>query len=129
MCFCGHRLREHFPNLSDANDWSCKMAGSDCVEFSYVPVYGSADIVCANCKMSFRKHSSQHPHPLIGDEKTCGKFESKWSCICKYGYEKHTTMFETRDERIKAGKVVGNNSTGFSLNNYANECESNYEDT
>mmetsp|Transcript_15497 Transcript_15497/g.12774 ORF Transcript_15497/g.12774 Transcript_15497/m.12774 type:complete len:87 (+) Transcript_15497:373-633(+) len=83
---------------------------------------------CANCKESYLKHNTQNPHSLKGDSKKCGKFESKWSCICKYGFDKHTTTFETRDSRIKAGKLVGNNSKGFSLNGYANECESNYSD-
>lgn len=94
-----------------------------CVEFAFVPVYGTSDLRCVNCKESFKKHSTQHPH--AGPDKTCTQFESKYNCICKYGYEKHTTVFETRDQRIKSGKVVGVNDTGFNLNKFSNEMETN----
>lgn len=90
-----------------------------------MPVYGSADIRCINCKMSFRKHSAVAPHPLDGNEKTCPAFKTHVSCICKFEYHEHKTLFETRDQRIKKGKAVGNDCRGFAISGYSNEIETN----
>jgi len=78
-----------------------------------------------NCKESFRKHSSKHPFANGNNPKLCPEFKTNMSCICKYEYSEHKTMFETRDERIKRGKTVGNNQYGFSIGQIANEVETN----
>lgn len=54
-CFCGHRYKEHTFDNIDTKDIRCKDKKCGCRLFSYVPIYGSADLKCL-CKHSFTQH-------------------------------------------------------------------------
>lgn len=113
-CFCGHRYRQH---QTDDNVTTkkvpCKTPKCRCRQFSYVPVYGSNDLKCL-CKHSFREHNPQ--------TKTCERpncrcqgFSSTHSCTCSQHYNTHSTVFESREERLAMGRPVDNFGGGGEL--------------
>jgi hypothetical protein len=106
MCFCKHRYRNHnFDNVTNkkVNCKNCK-----CKLFNYIPVHGSLDIKCG-CHHSYEDHDPVTKKCLKC--KNCSKFSSNYTCDCGMPYDKHTTLIETRKERMEKGKTVddGNN--------------------
>ena len=106
MCFCKHRFRNHnFDNVTNkkVNCKNCK-----CKLFNYIPVHGSLDIKCG-CHHSYEDHDPVTKKCLKC--KNCVKFSSNYTCDCGMPYDKHTTVIETRKERMEKGKAVddGNN--------------------
>ena len=106
LCFCKHRYRNHnFDNVTNkkVNCKNCK-----CKLFNYIPVHGSLDIKCG-CHHSYEDHDPVTKKCLKC--KNCSKFSSNYTCDCGMPYDKHTTLIETRKERMEKGKTVddGNN--------------------
>jgi Protein FAM221A/B len=101
-CFCDHRYKEHNTLLNSKSKVQGSCKGCKCPSFNYIPIYGSQDLKCG-CKHSYLDHDKV--------SKKCQKckclgFTCSWSCTCGYKYIEHTTVFETREERIKKGKVI-----------------------
>ena len=58
-CFCGYRYRDHaWDKYADTKTMTCKVAGSPCEMFSYIPVKGAQDLKCSACGKSYMDH---HP--------------------------------------------------------------------
>eukprot|EP00826_Nyctotherus_ovalis_P012798 TRINITY_DN1340_c0_g1_i20.p1 TRINITY_DN1340_c0_g1~~TRINITY_DN1340_c0_g1_i20.p1 ORF type:complete len:286 (-),score=74.43 TRINITY_DN1340_c0_g1_i20:47-904(-) len=103
-CFCGHRYRDHnFDNVK-TKEVHCKDKKCACRLFSYVPIYGSADLKCL-CKHSYMQHDPRTKKCKTA-KCTCSKFISNHSCSCGQRYPEHTTVFESREERQKQGRAV-----------------------
>lgn len=82
----------------------CKRPKCVCPSFNHVPQFGSNDFKCL-CKHSYTEHdpvSKKCAKGLCG----CNRFNSTWSCSCGAKYNEHTTIFETREERLIMGKPV-----------------------
>ena len=113
-CFCNHRYRQH---QTDDNVKTkrvpCKVAKCKCRQFSYVPVYGSNDLKCL-CKHSFREHDA---HSKVCERKgcKCTGFSSTHSCSCSLHYNVHTTVFDTKEERLAMGRAVDNFGGGAEM--------------
>ena len=101
-CFCDHRFKEHNTlfNPKAKTQGSCKSC--KCPSFNYIPIYGSQDFKCG-CKHSYLDHDKNAKKCL---KCKCTCFSSSWSCSCGYKYMDHTTIFETREERMKNGRPV-----------------------
>lgn len=68
-------------------------------------MHGSIQLRC-QCKHIYTDHSvhTQHSCRKCG----CAAFDSPQSCVCGYRLSHHSTLFETREERIASGKSVDN---------------------
>uniref|UniRef100_A0A0G4H8N1 Protein FAM221A n=1 Tax=Chromera velia CCMP2878 TaxID=1169474 RepID=A0A0G4H8N1_9ALVE len=96
-CFCTHRYRDHAWFEVDTKRVKCRMAGCPCKCYQLIPVQGSQDIKCRQCRHSFEDHKAD---PKL--MKACGKpncrcscFTAVWSCSCGETWEDHQTVFET----------------------------------
>jgi len=106
MCLCGHRYRDHNYVNPVNKKVHCKASKCTCPCFYSVPVHGSQDFKCL-CKGSYTDHdpvTKKCPKGKTGS--STGKFSSTWSCSCQQKFNDHTTVFETREERIALGKPV-----------------------
>lgn len=103
MCLCTHRYNEHDWGDFENRRVRCKMPGCGCKCFSYVPVRGSGDLKCSHCKRSYTEHNPMTHGCPSGDG---GTFTSDHICSCTSTYAKHRTIFESRTERIQAGRAV-----------------------
>lgn len=114
MCFCGHRYNEHDWSAFETRQVGCKMPGCSCKCFSYVPVRGSQDLICSQCKRSYSEHRpDDHRCPSICEPVSAGAtpsaprfFKSSYTCSCQETYNNHTTVFESRQERELSGRQV-----------------------
>lgn len=111
-CFCGHAFKAHATDAPEA--WRdrtavrCRAHRCPCTFFEYVPVHGTFRIRCS-CKHFFDEHSpATGPHRCMHAGCRCRAFYSPMSCSCGCLWDKHTTVFETREERIAAGRPVDN---------------------
>eukprot|EP00746_Dinoflagellata_sp_MGD_P138706 gnl/MRDRNA2_/MRDRNA2_72301_c0_seq1.p1 gnl/MRDRNA2_/MRDRNA2_72301_c0~~gnl/MRDRNA2_/MRDRNA2_72301_c0_seq1.p1 ORF type:complete len:396 (-),score=56.16 gnl/MRDRNA2_/MRDRNA2_72301_c0_seq1:119-1306(-) len=102
MCLCTHRYNEHNWSDFEGRKVGCKMPGCPCKCFSYVPVRGSQDLICSNCRRSYKEHRPLNHGCPTGD----GEFTSSYICSCSGGYSKHRTVFESRNERVQAGRAI-----------------------
>ena len=48
--------------------------------FDYIPVWGSHDLKCSNCKHSYEDHDERSKKCKKSGCKKCRKFETRWSC-------------------------------------------------
>lgn len=64
-------------------------------------MHGSYDFKCL-CKHSYRQHDVR-TKKCIKCNIDCDGFSSKWSCSCGLKYAQHTTVIETRADRIANG--------------------------
>lgn len=114
MCFCGHRYNEHDWSAFETRQVGCKMPGCSCKCFGYVPVRGSQDLICSQCKRSYSEHRpDDHGCPGICEPVSAGAsqsaprvFKSSYTCSCQVTYNNHTTVFESRQERELSGRQV-----------------------
>ena len=127
LCFCKHRYRNHnFDNVTNkkVNCKNCK-----CKLFNYIPVHGSLDIKCS-CHHSYEVHDPVSKK--CSKCSNCAKFSSNYTCDCGLPYDKHYTLIEKREERIKRGKNVddGSNMVGGigGLNSYSSMVGANYKE-
>jgi len=102
MCFCGHRYNEHDWSAFDTRQVRCKMPGCTCTCFNYVPVRGSQDLKCSRCHKSYTEHNPNHGCPGVKGT----KFASSYTCSCTASYNEHETVFESREERARAGRPL-----------------------
>lgn len=104
-CFCGHRYKSHnFDNVK-TRKVNCRDSKCNCKLFSYVPVYGSADLKCL-CKHSYQMHD---PRTRKCTRRNCAcmpEFSSKHPCACGLTFNDHQTVFESREERVAEGRDV-----------------------
>lgn len=104
LCFCQHRYNEHDWEAFDTRQVRCKMPGCGCTCFDYIPVRGSQDLQCSTCHRSFREHRARdHGCPKSGGATS---FTSSYNCSCRDPYCEHSTVFESRTERERAGRPV-----------------------
>ena len=103
MCFCGHRYKNHHFDNVKTKKINCKDPKCKCPLFNYIPVYGSNDVKCL-CKHSYSLHNPVSKK--CGKCNTCTYFGSKFTCNCTEPFDDHVTVIETREERVKAGKIV-----------------------
>ena len=127
LCFCKHRFRNHnFDNIKNkkVNCKQCK-----CQMFNYIPVHGSMVIKC-DCHHSYEDHDPNTKKCLKGCK--CTKFSSNYTCDCRMPYNSHSTVIETREERIKKGKKVdsGNNMVAGAggLTSFGDMVQGSYQD-
>ena len=127
LCFCKHRFRNHnFDNIKNkkVNCKECK-----CQMFNYIPVHGSLVIKC-DCHHSYEDHDPNTKKCLKGCK--CTKFSSNYTCDCRMPYNSHSTVIETREERIKKGKKVdsGNNMVAGAggLTSFGDMVQGSYQD-
>jgi hypothetical protein len=127
LCFCKHRFRNHnFDNIQNkkVNCKQCK-----CQMFNYIPVHGSLVIKC-DCHHSYEDHDPNTKKCLKGCK--CTKFSSNYTCDCRMPYNSHSTVIETREERIKKGKKVdsGNNMVAGAggLTSFGDMVQGSYQD-
>lgn len=102
MCFCTHRYNEHDWSAFESRQVRCLMPGCTCQCFDYIPVRGSQVINCSTCKQAYTQHRPSD-HACFGGG---GKFTSSHICSCTGTYAKHRTVFESRAERVQAGRAV-----------------------
>jgi hypothetical protein len=127
MCFCKHRFRNHnFDNIK-TKKVNCKQC--KCQMFNHIPVHGSLDIKC-DCHHSYEDHDPNTKKCLKGCK--CTKFSSNYTCDCRMPYNSHTTVIETKEERIKKGKKVdsGNNMVAGAggLTSFGDMVQGSYQD-
>ena len=115
MCFCNHRYKYH--DFDSVYDKKVKCKKCQCKLFSYVPVYGANDVKCL-CHHSYREHELK-TKKCKRNKCKCECFQSKFTCNCGEGYDKHRTEIYTKEERIKMGKPVDVGWFGESLMNGA----------
>ena len=117
MCFCNHRYKYH--DFDSVTEKKVKCKKCQCKLFSYVPVYGANDVKCL-CHHSYREHDfTLKSRKCKRNKCKCEGFQSKFTCNCGEGYDKHRTEIYTKDERIKMGKPVDAGWFGESLMNGA----------
>ena len=97
--------------------------------FNHIPVHGSLDIKC-DCHHSYEDHDPNTKKCLKGCK--CTKFSSNYTCDCRMPYNSHTTVIETKEERIKKGKKVdsGNNMVAGAggLTSFGDMVQGSYQD-
>ena len=103
--FCGHRYKYHnYDNVStrkiDCRESKCKWK-----MFSYVPVYGSADLKWL-WKHSYQEHDVKTRHWTRKGCKWSPEFSSKHPWGCGLTFNDHETVFESREERAAEGRAV-----------------------
>ncbi|KAK3248658.1 hypothetical protein CYMTET_41883 [Cymbomonas tetramitiformis] len=110
-CLCGHMYKQHITDnmtgkQKHRKDVHCGVAGCACPLFDYIPSHGTWAIKC-NCKHEAEDH---HAKTRRCGRQNCGcrGFTSSFACSCGLPYTKHTTTFETRDEREACGRPVDN---------------------
>jgi len=116
-CFCGHKFRDHDAGNKQKRVF-CKMPKCKCKLFEYIPIRGSQDLKC-HCKHSFKEHNIStrrclKKHPVRGQCR-CDGFYSSFGCSCGQPFSAHRTLFESREERQKAGKRVDNLANGTGM--------------
>jgi hypothetical protein len=110
-CFCTHVYRSHATdNWADRNVF-CRAKGCRCKRFEYVPVHGTFRIKC-RCKHFFDEHRVTEGHKCKHPGCTCDAFYSPMSCSCGDKCDAHTTIIESREERMALGKPVDNIGDG-----------------
>lgn len=99
MCFCGHRYKDHEYLNPKNKKVICRQPKCSCPCFNHVPVFGSNDFKCL-CKHSYTLHDPVTKKCTKG---MCGcnvRFASSYTCSCGSKYGEHTTIIETKEERI-----------------------------
>lgn len=89
-CFCDHLFKYH--NTLNGK-LKCTQAGCKCLDFLYLPIYGSQDLKC-NCKHSYQLHD---PSKKNCKSCPCKAFGSNWSCTCGQKFDEHKTISETKE--------------------------------
>ncbi|EAR82283.1 Hypothetical protein TTHERM_01229000 (macronuclear) [Tetrahymena thermophila SB210] len=103
-CFCDHRFKDHeYLDPKDKTKVHCKVPKCNCKCYYYIPAYGSYDFKCL-CKHSYRDHDNIKK--ICNNKCGCSGFSSTWSCSCGSKFAGHTTVMETREDRIRLGKPV-----------------------
>lgn len=94
-CFCDHPYKNHDYLEGINGKVKCKYAGCKCMNYYYIPVYGSQDFKCS-CKHSYQAHDVNKKNC-----KTCAckNFISTWGCSCGLKFGEHKTVSEHRKEK------------------------------
>lgn len=87
----------------------CKTAGCKCLDFQYLPIYGSQDFKCS-CKHSYQVHD---PSKRACKSCPCKQFVSNYSCSCGQKYGQHSTVSEKGKEKEQKGEVVNARNGGI----------------
>ncbi|KAI3385864.1 hypothetical protein SNEBB_006474 [Seison nebaliae] len=110
-CFCGHKYRQHetdvdVSKLKKPYKLRCRFGQCLCAAYHYVPKNGSRPIRCT-CKHFTDEHSAKHPYPCTQKGKcNCNQFVGSYTCDCGEAVKLHSTIVETRDDRIARGHPV-----------------------
>jgi len=119
-CFCGHHYSSH--KYIKPNSPSSVCVDCDCKAFAFVPKRPEEvgdywlprrrgfnvhnwRAEC-RCKHGHDSHATKPPHRC----KSCGcsSYQSKWCClVCDGTWADHETLWETKDERARDGRPVG----------------------
>ncbi|XP_064645287.1 protein FAM221A-like isoform X1 [Lineus longissimus] len=110
-CFCTHRYKQHktdFETIPEACPilQPCKVHGCCCNSYSYVPLNGSQPIRCG-CKHYSDEHSETNLMKCKKSGCKCAGFKSSYTCGCDEPAHRHEMVVETRQEREKRGRPVG----------------------
>ncbi|VDD75616.1 unnamed protein product [Mesocestoides corti] len=123
-CFCSHALKEHNQFTAASRNTACKFPECPCKRFLYAPSrpedFGEfwlpkrrdfnreAYRMKCKCKHTHEEHTS-YPSPFRCKAKKCNclAFTSASLCAaCDQHWEQHDTVFETEEERKKAGRQI-----------------------
>ena len=129
-CFCRHSFRQHNSDAYDTRQVRCQAKGCPCPLFAYLPIRGSEDVKCSQCKHSYDTHhpashlctalpgrpgarallpatsSSSSRTSIALSTCACPGFRTSNCCSCKAPWAEHTTVFESREERLAGGRAV-----------------------
>ena len=123
-CFCGHLLNEHQEYSGNMYQVKCLVSKCPCKTFSFMPSrpedigewwlqtrpgfdVSSWRAKC-RCKHTHEEHGPNNPRRCKIKSCPCFEFESNFLCAsCDKHWENHETVFETADQRSKAGIPYG----------------------
>ena len=127
MCVCGHTFSKH-DIIKSNGEFKSNCKKCECEIFRYIPVfpeetneYTKAYLLDfkyekwkARCKCghNWTKHKFNNREKC--EECNCLHFESDFLCgICGSPWEKHITLFETKEDREKFGQTIGKDYEPF----------------